>query len=110
MSLTPCLAAVAETGTLMLVSGADTPTTLNFLPDTHIVVVRAGQIVAGYEDAWYFLWREGRLPVNVDPLDARLEDEQERDRLRRVFQRGLDAPVGFALPISRDVSGTRWRT
>ena len=52
MSLTPCLAAIAETGTLMLVSGADTPTTLNFLPDTHIVVLRAGQVVAGYEDAW----------------------------------------------------------
>ena len=52
VSLTPCLAAIAETGTLMLVSGRDTPTTLNFLPDTHIVVVRAGQVVAGYEDAW----------------------------------------------------------
>ncbi len=52
VSLTPCLAAIAETGTLMLVSGADTPTTLNFLPDTHIVVLRAGQVVAGYEDAW----------------------------------------------------------
>jgi|SRR6185437_8417184 len=52
VSLTPCLAAVAETGTLMLVSGADTPTTLNFLPDTHIVVVRADQIVASYEDGW----------------------------------------------------------
>ena len=36
--MTPCFAAVAETGTLMLISGADTPTTLNFLPDTHIVV------------------------------------------------------------------------
>ncbi len=51
VSLTPCLAAIAETGTLMLVSGEGTPTTLNFLPDTHIVVVRAGQVVAGYEDA-----------------------------------------------------------
>src|SRR3954463_6946604 len=51
-SLTPCLAAIAETGTLMLVSGQDTPTTLNFLPDTHIVVLRAGQIVSGYEDSW----------------------------------------------------------
>ena len=40
-SLTPCLAAIAETGTLMLISGPHTPTTLNFLPDTHIVVVRA---------------------------------------------------------------------
>ncbi|HEX3864282.1 MAG TPA: lactate utilization protein [Stellaceae bacterium] len=52
VSLTPCLAAVAETGTLMLVSGTGTPTTLNFLPDTHIVIVRAGQVVASYEDGW----------------------------------------------------------
>ena len=52
VSLTPCLAAIAETGTLMLVSGAATPTTLNFLPDTHIVILRAGQVVAGYEDGW----------------------------------------------------------
>jgi len=52
VSLTPCLAAIAETGTLLLVSGRDTPTTLNFLPDTHIVVLRAGQVVASYEDGW----------------------------------------------------------
>ena len=55
VSVTPCLAAIAETGTLMLVSGETTPTTLNFLPDTHIVVVRAGQVVAGYEDGWDLL-------------------------------------------------------
>ena len=52
VSLTPCLAAVAETGTLMLISGPDTPTTLNFLPDTQIVVLHAGQVVASYEDGW----------------------------------------------------------
>jgi L-lactate dehydrogenase complex protein LldG len=52
VSLTPCLAGIAETGTLMLVSGRDTPTTLNFLPDTHIVILRAGQVVASYEDGW----------------------------------------------------------
>ena len=52
VSLTPCVAAVAETGTLMLASGARTPTTLNFLPDTHIVVVYADQVVASYEDGW----------------------------------------------------------
>jgi L-lactate dehydrogenase complex protein LldG len=52
VSLTPCLAAVAETGTLMLASGPHTPTTLNFLPDTHIVLVHADQVVATYEDAW----------------------------------------------------------
>lgn len=55
VSLTPCFAAVAETGTLMLVSGEATPTTLNFLPDTHIVLVRAGQVVASYEDGWDLL-------------------------------------------------------
>jgi L-lactate dehydrogenase complex protein LldG len=52
VSLTPCHAAIAETGTLMLISGAQTPTTLNFLPETHIVVVRCDQVVATYEDGW----------------------------------------------------------
>ncbi len=61
VSLTPCFAAVAETGTLMLTSGAGTPTTLNFLPDTHIVVVRADQVVATYEDGW------DRLRVRAAP-------------------------------------------
>jgi L-lactate dehydrogenase complex protein LldG len=51
VSLTPCDAAIAETGTLLMVSGPKTPTTLNFLPDTHIVVVREDQVVATYEDS-----------------------------------------------------------
>lgn len=42
---------VAETGTLVIVSGSHNPSTLNFLPDNHIVVVQAGQIEATYEDA-----------------------------------------------------------
>jgi L-lactate dehydrogenase complex protein LldG len=71
VSLTPCLAAVAETGTLMLVSGESTPTTLNFLPDTHVVVLRAGQIVASYEDGWDLLrarsgGKPGALPRTVN--------------------------------------------
>jgi L-lactate dehydrogenase complex protein LldG len=63
VSVTPCLAAIAETGTLMLVSGGDTPTTLNFLPDTHVVVVRADQVVAGYEDGWDLV----RAHAGTDP-------------------------------------------
>lgn len=51
-SLTGAFAGVAETGTLMLLSGAERPTTLNFLPDTHIVVLKRGQIVGTMEDAW----------------------------------------------------------
>jgi L-lactate dehydrogenase complex protein LldG len=50
VSLTPAFAAIAETGTLMLTSGAKTPATLNFLPDNHIVVLRASDVVGTYED------------------------------------------------------------
>jgi len=72
--------------------------------------VSTAHVQAGYEDGWYYLWRERRLPVNVDPFDARLDDEMERERLRRVFDRGLDAIVGYALPLARDASGARWRS
>lgn len=51
VSVTPCVAAVAETGTLVLHSGPDSPSTLNFLPDTHIVVVRRSQVTGSYENA-----------------------------------------------------------
>ncbi|MFT4241543.1 MAG: transglutaminase family protein [Acidovorax sp.] len=53
----------------------------------------------GYEDVFYYLWRERRLPVNVDPFDARLDDELERARLRRVFEQKLDSVVGYVLPL-----------
>ncbi|HLI10171.1 MAG TPA: lactate utilization protein [Alphaproteobacteria bacterium] len=51
-SVSPAFAGVAETGTLMMVSGPTSPTTLNFLPENHIVVLRADQIVGPFEDAW----------------------------------------------------------
>lgn len=52
VSLTTCHAAIAETGSLMLISGPQTPTTLNFLPDSHIVIVHGDQVVPTYEDGW----------------------------------------------------------
>ncbi len=45
-------AAVAESGTLVLLSGPDNPTTLNFLPDHHLVVVDAKDIAGDYETVW----------------------------------------------------------
>ena len=56
-------------------------------------------IQTAYEDSWYYLWRERRLPVNVDPFNSKLDDEMERARLRRVFEQKLDTPVGYVLPI-----------
>ena len=52
VSLTGAFAGIAETGTLMLLSGRESPTTLNFLPETHIVVLPAAAVVGSYEDAW----------------------------------------------------------
>jgi L-lactate dehydrogenase complex protein LldG len=51
-SLSRAAAGAAETGTLFLVSGKDNPTTLAFLPETHLVLIAAGDIVGSYEDAW----------------------------------------------------------
>ena len=59
-------AAVAETGTLMLPSAAERPTTLNLLADTEVVVLRASRIVGAYEEAWDILRRErDGMPRNV---------------------------------------------
>jgi uncharacterized protein (DUF2126 family) len=71
-------------------------------------------LTAGYEDTWYYLWRERRLPVNVDPFDARLDEPMERERLRRVFSQGLQTVVGYALPLQAQegptLSGPRWQS
>ena len=52
-----------------------------------------------HEDAWYYLWREARLPVNVDPLDNKLKDPNERQRIARLFDQGLNQVAGYVLPL-----------
>ncbi|CAN5238029.1 lactate utilization protein [soil metagenome] len=52
VSVSHALTGVAETGTLLLTSGANNPTTLNFLPETHIVVIDAADVVGDYETAF----------------------------------------------------------
>ena len=74
--------------------------------------VSDANVLPGYEDTWYYLWRERRLPVNVDPFDSRLDDALERARLRRVFSQGLDKTVGYVLPLQTQGFGTgpRWQS
>ena len=62
----------------------------------------------GFEDGWYYLWKEGNLPENVDVLDNRLDDPLERKRLRRIFEHGLDKVVGHVLPVAWDSVAERW--
>ena len=56
-------------------------------------------IITTYEDVFYYLWKERKLPVNVDPLDPKIEDPLERGRLAQVFEQGLGQPIGYVLPL-----------
>ena len=67
LSVTGAFAGVAETGSVMLLSGPESPTTLNFLPEDHIVVLRESRIVPHPEDAWALLREErGSMPRTVN--------------------------------------------
>jgi L-lactate dehydrogenase complex protein LldG len=106
VSLTPCHAAIAETGTLMLISGAHTPTTLNFLPETHIVVVRRDQVVATYEDGWDRLRTASRteaLPraVNFITGPSRTADIEQHIEL------GAHGPRRLHIVLVEDVQAAR---
>jgi len=64
--ITGCFCAIAETGTLMLLSGLDTHAVTSLLPETHIAVVQVARLVRSQEDAWDLLRRErGSLPRQV---------------------------------------------
>ena len=61
---------------------ADAATALAFIKNlAERLDLRPDCIVPGYEDTWYYLWKERRLPANVDPLKSNLENEEERKRL-----------------------------
>jgi len=63
IGVTGAFAAIAETGTLVLASGSDTPATVSLLPETHVAVVPARRIVAHMEDAWVLARAQfGQLP------------------------------------------------
>ena len=67
IGITGAFCAIAETGTLMLLSGHDTPAATSLLPETHIAIVAAERIVATMEDAWALLRQEhGALPRSVN--------------------------------------------
>ncbi len=66
-----------------------------------VLGVKADWIVPAFEDIYYYLWKEQRLPENIEPGDPRIKDPEERARLMRVFENGLGAPTGFIMPLQR---------
>ena len=72
--------------------------------------VSSEYVFPAYEDVFYYLLRERKLPSNVDPLNSKLSDPLERARLARIFESELGDPVGYVLPISRPVDGASWHS
>lgn len=58
-------------------------------------------LLPGYEDVFYYTWKERRLPSNVTPERSNLKNKEERERIARLFQKGLGSVVGYALPLRR---------
>jgi uncharacterized protein (DUF2126 family)/transglutaminase-like putative cysteine protease len=68
-------------------------------------------VLPAYEDPGHWLQKEASLPPNVDPGDSKLADPEERARMARVFDQGLNTPRGFVLPIQRwNAEAPRWRS
>jgi uncharacterized protein (DUF2126 family) len=57
--------------------------------------------ITAYEDIFFQLWKERRLPEIIDPLDPKLKESPERARLAHIFEQGAENPVGFVLPLRR---------
>lgn len=67
-------------------------------------------IMPAFEDPFYHVWKERRLPSNVDPEQAGLKDDEERARLAKILERGVGTIVGHVIPLQRGWSteGSIW--
>ncbi|MFB2550310.1 transglutaminase family protein [Ensifer soli] len=75
------------------------------------LAIPADMVVPAYEDPAEWIIKEANLPDNVDPSNSKLKDPEERNRIARVFERGLTEPTGFILPIqawNARAGGRRW--
>ena len=63
--------------------------------------IAGDNVIPAFEDPTLWKLKESALPDNVDPLDSKLDDAEERARMARIFGRGLDRPSGFVMPVQR---------
>ena len=61
-----------------------------------------------FEDAFYFLWEEGKVPLNLDPYKANLRDPLERQKLAEILAHGMNQPVGYVIPLEWNHWTSRW--
>lgn len=66
VGVTRAVAGIAETGSLVFFSSADTPASLNFVPETQVAILRESEIVPRIEDVWRLLEKRTALPSTVN--------------------------------------------
>ncbi len=74
------------------------------------LAVSTENVSATYEDIFYFLWTEGKLPANIDPLQSDLKDPIERRTLSQLLDKGLDKPAGYVLPLKWNYDNDKWQS
>jgi L-lactate dehydrogenase complex protein LldG len=104
VSLTGAVAGIAETGTLLLASGPEAPTTLNFLPDNHVVVLKASQVVGAYEDALDRL-REQHGPGSLPRALNFITGPSRTADIEQTIQLGAHGPRRLHVLLVEDGSG-----
>ena len=74
------------------------------------LAVSEENVHAAYEDIFYFLWTEGKLPVNIDPLQKNIKSSIERRTLTELLDKGIDQPAGFTLPLKWNHENSKWQS
>ena len=72
--------------------------------------IQPDYMLPGFEDVLYYLWKEGSLPNNIDPLQCDLDDPLERQRLARLLDRGLNTATGYTIPLAWDYRSQSWQS
>jgi uncharacterized protein (DUF2126 family)/transglutaminase-like putative cysteine protease len=99
---------IAPEKTAKIYTAADAKTFLKELAG--FLGINEANISAAYEDTFYALWTESKLPNNIDPLKANLKDPLERQTLARLLNTGLDTPAGYTLPLKWDHNSGAWQS
>jgi L-lactate dehydrogenase complex protein LldG len=101
VSVTGAFAGIAETGTVVMASGPDHPVSLNLLPDTHVVVLREADVVAGYEDVWVRLrerYGKNGMPRTVNTITG----PSRTGDIEQAMELGAHGPRRMHILVVRD--------
>ena len=96
--------AAAETGTVFMCSGSDNPVTINFMPDTHIIVLEESCLKGSYEQAWAKLrerYGEGALPRTVNLISG----PSRTGDIEQTIIMGAHGPRQVCVIIVKDEAG-----